>query len=226
VLLGAATAGLSLRSLTLVAANADLLDLAVAIEQGSAPEADYLARFVAAGGLAGGSDDCNDAVTRARLTVAWAALKAAPAADLEARRELAMAAARRRLNCDPLDGNALLRYAMIAQRGGAPTEQIVAALAASYRAAPSEAWIVEPRLDFATTLLLAGVTGFEAEYAADLGRFVAFESITRVAAAYVAAPTMVRRLMRPPIDALVDPRRRMLLTAIDRLGVDYPHEAP
>ena len=132
----------------------------------------------------------------------------------------------RRLACDPLDGNAWLRYAMIAERGGAPHEAVVAALSASYRLAPAEIWVIEPRLEFATRSILAGATTVSADYRADLQRFVAFESIARVAAAYVAAPPSVRGWLRPPIDAQPNRRRREILTGIDRLGVDYAREAP
>ena len=61
---------------------------------------------------------------------------------------------------------------------------------------------------------------------ADLQRFVAFESIARVAAAYVAAPPSVRGWLRPSIDAQPNRRRREILNGIDRLGVDYAREAP
>jgi hypothetical protein len=228
VVLGLGTAGLALRSLAIVADGADLADLAASIERGVAPEGDYLARVVGAEGFAGDGDDCHDAMTRANLTIAWAALNAV-AEDAPARNDVragATRAALRRLACDPLDGNAWLRYAMIAERGAAPSETVVAALGASYRLAPAEIWVIEPRLDFATRRLLAGAAIDSAGYAADLQRFVVFEPTTRVAAAYVASPPVVRRWLRPPIDAQPDPRRRDILTGIDRLGVDYERETP
>lgn len=226
--LGVATAGVSARSLTVVAANADLTDLASSIEQGANPEADYLAGVVGADGFARDDDDCSDAVTRARLTVGWAAINALTAdAPLQQVVEAgATRAALRRLACAPLDGNAWLRYAMIAERGGAPREAVAAALSASYRLAPAEIWIVEPRLEFATRSILAGATRVSADYRADLQRFVAFESVARVAAAYVAAPPSVRDWLRPWIDAQPSRRRREILSGIDRLGVDYAREAP
>ncbi len=226
--LGLATAGISARSLTIVAANADLTDLAASIEQGASPDADYLVRVVGADGFARDSDDCSDAVTRARLTVAWAAADAlaADAPTLQVVEAGATRAALRRLACDPLDGNAWLRYAMIAERGGTPREAVAAALSASYRLAPAEIWVVEPRLEFVTRSILSGATTVSADYMADLQRFVAFESIARVAAAYVAAPPSVRGWLRPPIDAQPNRRRREILIGIDRLGVDYAREAP
>ena len=226
--LGLTTAGISARSLTIVAASADLTDLAASIEQGAHSDAAYLASVVGADSFARDGDDCSDAVTRARLTVAWAAMDAlaADAQKLQVVEAGAMRAALRRLACDPLDGGAWLRTAMIAERGGAPHDVVDAALSASYRLAPAEMWVVESRLEFVTRSILAGSTAVSADYKADLQRFVAFESIARVAAAYVAAPSSVRGWLRPRIDAQPNRRRREILIGIDRLGVDYAREAP
>jgi hypothetical protein len=226
--LGLATAGISARSLTIVAANADLTDLAASIEQGADPDAGYLAGVVGADSFARDSDDCLDAVTRASLTVGWAATDAHAddAPILQAVQAGATRAALRRLACDPLDGNAWLRYAMIAERDGASREAVTAALRASYRLAPAEIWVVEPRLEFATRSILAGDAPVSADYTADLQRFVAFESVARVAAAYVASPPLVRGWLQRPIDAQPNRRRREILIGIDRLGVDYAREAP
>ena len=101
----------------------------------------------------------------------------------------------------------------------------IGALRASYWAAPSEGWIIEPRLAFATNLYLAGVTGFEAEYLRDLRRFASFESTSRVAAAYVAMSSQVRAQFRPPIDGQPEARKKAIVAEIDRLGVDYRREA-
>ena len=104
-----------------------------------------------------------------------------------------MRAAERRLACNPLDGNAWLRYAMVEERSGPTRQRSIAALRASYWTAPSEGWIIEPRLALRDRSDCRGRDdGFEAEYVDDLRRFVSFESTDRVAAAYVAAPAPVR----------------------------------
>ncbi len=229
-LIGVVVASLSVRALVLFAVHADLFDLAASIERQAQPDADYLAHFVADKGLDQASVDCGDSFTRASLTVNLAALDAAttkfdvPMAD--AAEKNAIRAAEHRLECNPLDGNAWLRYAIVENRGKGPVASVIDDLRLSYWTAPSEAWIIEARLPFATNLTLAGVTGFETEYVDDLRRFVAFESTGRVAAAFVALSSPVRQRVRPLIDAEPESRKKAILAEIDRLGIDYQRDAP
>jgi hypothetical protein len=226
--IGVAVVSLSVRTLVLFASNADVFDLAASIEKGALPDADYLARFVGSNGLDRASLDCGDPFTRATLTVNLAALDAAtktidvPLAD--AAEANAIRAAEHRLECNPLDGNAWLHYARLEARGKGPVASIIDALRVSYWTAPSEGWIIEPRLAFATNLTLAGVTGFETEYLDDLRRFASFESTSRVAAAFVAVASKLRTQMRPLIDAQPQARKKAIVAEIDRLGVDYTRQ--
>jgi hypothetical protein len=227
--IGIAVASLSVRALVQFASNADAFDLAASIEKGELPDADYLARFVASAGLDRASIDCSDLFTRASLTVNLAALEAATeeidVTLMDVAERNAIRAAEHRLNCNPLDGNAWLRYAMVETRGKGPVASAIDALRASYWGAPSEGWIIAPRLAFATNLYLAGVTGFETEYLGDLRRFASFEPTSRVSAAYVATPSQVRALLRRSIDAQPKARKKAIVAEIDRLGVDYSREA-
>ena len=220
-----AVAALSLRALIASAWDADVLDLAASIEGGSPSEAAYLGQFVASHGLDQASTNCGDVFTRASLTVNLAALDAAttennlPLAD--AALKAAIGAAERRLACNPLDGNAWLRKAMLEVRAGGVSPAVVAALQLSYWTAPSEAWILGPRLAFAANLIVAGVAGFEAEFQADLRRFVSLASSDRVAAAYVDSTAQLRVQIRPLISTQPDGRRHAIVAEIDRLGVDF-----
>ena len=229
-LVAVGVAGVSARTLALSAINADLFDLAGSIERQAQPDAEYLSRFVASKGLDQVSSDCGDSFTRASLTVNLAALDAAttaldvPASDVAERN--AIRAAKHRLACNPLDGNAWLRYAMVESKGAGPVRSVIDALRASYWTAPNEGWIIESRLPFATNLVLAGAGGFEAEYVYDLRRFVAYESTGRVASGYVGVSGPVRQRLRPLIDAEPQTRRKSILAEIDSLGVDYGREAP
>jgi hypothetical protein len=100
------------------------------------------------------------------------------------------------------------------------------ALRASYWTAPSEGWIIESRLPFATDLVAAASSGFETDYVDDLRRFVSFEPTDRVAAAYVALTPPVRHRLRPLIDGEPETRKKAILAEVDRLGVDYQRDAP
>lgn len=222
---------LSVRALVLFAANADVFDLAASIEKiekETPPDADYLARFVGSKGLDRASSDCGNSFTRASLTVNLAALEAATKAlDVslaDAAETNAIRAAEHRLECNPLDGSAWLHYAMLEARGKGPVASVVDALRVSYWTAPSEGWIIEPRLTFATNLTLAGVTGFEMEYLDDLRRFASFELTGQVAAAFVAVASKLRVQMRPLINAQPQARKKAIVAEIDRLGVDYTRQ--
>ena len=223
-------AGLSARALALSATNADLFDLAASIDKQAPADADYLARFIASKGLDRASLDCGDSFTRASLTVNLAVLDAATkkldAPLTEAAEKCAIRAATHRLACNPLDGNAWLRYAEVANKSRGRAETVTDALRASYWTAPSEGWVIESRLPFATDLVLAGADGFETEYVADLRRFASFEPTGRVASAYVALTPPVRHRLRPLIDGEPEARKKEILTEIDRLGVDYQRDAP
>lgn len=223
--IAAAVVVLTLRGLTLFADNADVVDLAVSIEKGATPDAGYLARFVARNGLDRASSDCGDAFTRASLTVNLAALEAATTRNdtalVDAAEGNATRAAERRLGCNPLDGNAWLRYAMVEARGKAPAASVARDLRLSAWTTPSEAWILEPRLAFATGLNPAGVSGFETEYADDLRRFALYEPPGQVAAAYAETAPQVRASLRALIDIQLDARRTAIVAEIDRLGLDF-----
>jgi hypothetical protein len=225
LIVAGAVAALSVRALIGAAWNADLYDLAASIESGSPPDAAYLSQFIASHGLDRAASDCGDAFTRAALTVNLAALDAATAENnlplADAALVSALGAAGRRLHCNPLDGNAWLREAMLEARAGGVSPTVVAALQLSYWTAPSEAWILGPRLVFATKLIAAGVSGFALEYQADLRRFAAFAAAERVAAAYVDAPAPLRDSLRPLIASEPDSRRKAMVAEIDRLGVDF-----
>lgn len=227
-LVALAVGSVAVRALILFASNADLFDLASAIEKGARPDAYYLARFVRSAGIDQPAIDCSDPFTRASLTVNLAALDAASQALdvtlIDAAEANAIRAAEHRIGCNPLDGNAWLHYAIAEMRGRGPVRAAIDALKLSYWATPSEGWIIEPRLAFATNLFLAGIEGFEAEYQADLRRYASFEPAARVAAVYVAMSAQVRLPLHRLIAEQAEPRNKAIVAEIDRLGVDYTRE--
>jgi hypothetical protein len=228
LLISAVTLFASTRAVALFFGNVETRDLAASIEKGSAPEADYLERFVKAKGLDRVAADCSDIGTRATLTVTLANLEAAAnqnAAPLLVDAEnSAVQAVKHRLACNPLDGNAWLRFAMIDSLGRQPQVDVIEALRLSYWSTPNESWIIETRLPFATKLYLAGVTGFEREYGDDLRHYAAFQSTRQVAATYVETSTAIRKLLHPLIEAQPESRKKAIADEIDRLGVDFQRQ--
>jgi hypothetical protein len=213
----------SAASLALFARSADTRDLAAAIETGLTPDAAYLYRFVAESGLALPSADCDDALTRARLTVGLAALAAATKgtdpAQMDAAARNALQIARSRLSCNPLDGNAWLRFSMINVQSSGPSPTAIEALRLSYWCAPNEGWVIKSRLPFATQLYLAGDIEFETEYRDDLQRFATYEPGRQVASTYIATNPRIRTLLHPLIAAQPEERKKEIVAEIDRLGL-------
>jgi hypothetical protein len=211
--------------LAALARSADARDLAASIERGIQPDPAYLARFVAADGPAVASGDCGDAATRSRLTIGLAALDAAERADDLSRRDAAVQDAldfaKLRLACNPLDGNAWLRFAIVESDAGGPSAEAVEALKLSYWSAPNESWVMAARLPFATRLFLAGASGFEAEYRDDLRRFADYEPADQVAATYVATPARIKALLRPMIADQPGDRRNAIVALMDRQGLVF-----
>jgi hypothetical protein len=212
---------LSVRNLVLFAKGADIRDLAVSLENGFYADGAYLNRFTGQGSYVAG--DCEDAETRARLTVSLAALdevlKTDDGAAANFARKNAIEAAKYRLICNPLDGNAWLRYAMIDALQNGAVASVVAKLRWSYWSTPNEGWIMEARLPFATMLYSANAPGLEAEYLSDLWRYANYEPEDRVAANYVRTTPRVQALLRPLIEAQPDARKKAIVGEIDRLGV-------
>jgi hypothetical protein len=133
----------------------------------------------------------------------------------------ALRAASHRLHCNPLDGNAWLRYAMVNARGKGPPALVIDQLSLSYRLAPNEGWVIEPRLAFATNLYLSGAASLQPGYLADLRLFTSFEAPGQVASAYVETPPRVRVLLRPLISGEPERRKNAIIGEIERRGVHF-----
>ena len=226
-LLCIAMAGVGVAGMNIVdfAGNADRVDLAASIEKGAAAERAYLARFKPKSGEGGGYGACGDALSRADLTLALATLGEADRANQvgEVSNDLAPAidTAETRLKCAPLDGNAWLQWSSLQLRTSGPTPRVLEGLKRSALFAPSESWVLAPRLDAVAKLSAAGIGALDLQYGADLRQFVTQEAVGAVAAAYVAHDDVLRRRMRPIIEAQSARRRKAIIGEVDRLGVDF-----
>ena len=136
-------------------------------------------------------------------------------------------AAERRLACNPLDGNAWLRYAMVETRARRRVETVTRRFARSYWTAPSELGHRIPLARSRPISFWRALSGFETEYVDDLRRFAAFESTS------AASPPPMSRCrrrcaarLRPLIEGEPETRKKAILAEIDRLGVDYQRDAP
>ncbi len=219
---GAAVA--AARVLTLQLKNADLIDLANSIDEGALPDKAYLADFAAGIDFEGRARECSDQITRARLTVAVAADRAAHAPGETPDKtsvDQAIGAATKRLECNPLDGNAWLQLGRVEAYERGDEETALKDFEFSYATAPSEAWVLVQRLNDVTPMVEKGDAALEERYSADLRQFVLSASSGQIADAYVTMPETIRKRLRPFIDAQSEGRRKSIVGEIDRLGVDY-----
>lgn len=140
------------------------VDLARRIEEGAIVDLKYLDAFDRRH-----PDDrlvslCDVRFRRARLTIELARLDLAVAegdfTNLDLARERAMKAARRVIECAPLDGNAWLRYAMVETAAGGLTPAVREKFATADRLAPYEGWVIRARLPFYADLASRGIEGF------------------------------------------------------------------
>jgi hypothetical protein len=219
---GAATAGA--RVLTLQLRNADLIDLANSIDQGVLPDKPYLADFAAKIDFEAHDRECSDQITRARLTVAVAADRAAHTPGETANEtssDRAVGAAMARLKCNPLDGNAWLQLGRVEAYERGEQEAALKDFEFSYATAPSEAWVLVQRLNDVTPMVEKGGDTLEVRFSSDLRQFVLYAASGQIAEAYVTLPETIRNRLRPFIDAQSQERRKSIVGEIDRLGVDY-----
>ena len=202
------------------ARNADTIYLARALERSVVPEASHVNRFDVGRLLQ--KKDCSDSGSRSRLTVAFAVLGEADSSRDPARvtdaLHRAQEAAQARLQCSPVDGNAWLEWSKLEQRRAGPSRNVVEGLKNSAVFAPSEFWVLGPRLDV-EAMLAASDASLALQFTTDLRQFIQFEDAAVVALAYAGHGSEVRRLMRGLIEALPQARRSAIAAAMDRLGL-------
>lgn len=170
---------------------------------------------------------CLDEASRSALAIRLGALNQAvlsEASDREVRNLLAAAdqAVKRRLQCAPMDGNAWLLLAQILVQQGGDRKDLGRLLDLSYFYAPSEKWIMIPRLRLVGHLIDRGQIALPPQYGLDLERVIRLSEPSEIAALYVGSGEKSRQLMRTVIDRQRLDRRVRILRVIDALGVSYP----
>ena len=159
---------------------------------------------------------CPRDLVRSAVSIELASLDAASREGKTREWETGLAAAdrllRHGLRCFPYDGNLWLRLAMVEFARTGPTRKVEEMLQMSANAAPNEAWIISPRIVFATKLL-----GFQLEAArgvleADVRTFAQHAHVDEVGALYIRVGEQGRPVFDRSI-ALVDGERRAALDA-------------
>lgn len=159
---------------------------------------------------------CPRDLVRSAASIELAALDAAQRDGQSRDWELGLASTdrllRHGLRCFPYDGNLWLRLAMVEYARTGPTRNVQDMLKLSADTAPYEAWIIGPRIVFASRLLGFQSEGVRSVLEADVRIFAQHAHIGEVAALYMRVGEQGRPVFDHAI-ALVDGERR---TALDR----------
>jgi hypothetical protein len=116
------------------------------------------------------------------------------------------------IRCFPYDGNLWLRLALVefARRG--PTTEVAQLLRLSATAAPSEAWIVGPRIAFAARLSELGATEVRRVLESDIRTLVAQARSAEVGELYLKVGDTARQIFDDSIALLERGQRRSELS--------------
>jgi hypothetical protein len=120
------------------------------------------------------------------------------------------------LRCYPRDGNFWLRLAMVEFARAGPTTGVKEMLQASLAAAPSDAWVIVPRIEFASRLLGYELGGVEEVLKVDVGNLVSYGEVSDVADLYMSVNEAARSVFGRGFEALDDERLAAIEGAIAR----------
>lgn len=126
------------------------------------------------------------------------------------------------LRCFPRDGNLWLRLAMIEFARGGATSTVQDMLKASFAMAPSEAWIIVPRISFSARLSPSELPGVEEVLRADVHNLAGYGRLSDVVELYVSGGEALRAVFDNAFDTLSAER----LAAIERGVVSKVAEQP
>jgi hypothetical protein len=123
---------------------------------------------------------------------------------------------RRSLWCYPRDGNFWLRLAMVEFALVGPSADVMGMLRASLAAAASDAWVIVPRVQFASRLLGSELSGVEELLRDDVQNLVGYGRVSDVADSYVAVDEATRGTFRAAFEGLQVERLAAIEDAIAR----------
>jgi hypothetical protein len=157
---------------------------------------------------------CPRDMVRSVVSIELAALEAAQREGKAREWESGLASTdrllRRGLRCFPYDGNMWLRLAMVEFARAGPTRNVQEMLKLSANVAPNEAWIIGPRIVFASKLLDFQSDAVRSVLEADVQTFAQHAHVGEVGTLYMRVGEQGRPVLDRAI-ARVDSERRAAL---------------
>ena len=207
---------------------ANILAISREIETAHPPPVHFVKKALAEGEESHATSSCSDEVTRSVVTL-WVYLLNSNQGNSPSFVEVggrALSAVERRIACNPADGNAWLIRAEVLQRLKPDNPEVKASLAMSYRLAPAESWIMNPRFDFALAHFDFVERNLEIEFGTDLQLLAQYAPPDIVAGDYVKANDKVRGMMSEALVPSSEARCKAVAENTDRLGVSLRPQRP
>jgi hypothetical protein len=202
-------------------------EIAERLEAGAKRDEGYFARI---DGLhaAEGMLVCPRELVRSAATINLAKLDAISRSGREAPWTMALADAgavvREGLRCFPYDGNLWLRLAILEFSLSGPTRPVGQMLELSALMAPSEGWILAPRIGLAARVLDFQSSGVSVVLRKDIGVLVQYGQLSDVAALYLQVGGAARQVFDESFAELDNKRRSAVDEAIASIVKTLPSE--
>lgn len=161
---------------------------------------------------------CVREIVRSTTSITLAILDASYRSGDPMVRSAALAKARDKLSnglrCFPRDGNLWLRLAMVEYALGGATDPVQQMLRASAATAPSEAWILIPRISFTARLLGSELPDLEETLRTDVRNLVGHAHLHDIVELYLNGGESLRIVLESAFHALGADRRAAIESAI------------
>jgi hypothetical protein len=196
----------SLATIFIDASGRPALQLAGRVEADTRHDFGYLGRAGHAPTARAELAVCSRSGVRSLVSITLAGIEVAYRGGDAGARTAALADAdlllRHAIGCFPYDGNLWLRLAAVEFARAGATTRVEEMLALSASMAPSEAWIIAPRIVLASTLLEAGSTGARAILERDMRVFVARARYAEVGRLYLQIGDGPRQILEDSVALL------------------------
>jgi hypothetical protein len=208
----------SLATLVIEAIVAPVRSLAERIETGPPRASTFFSAIRRMDTELGAMAVCPRDLVRSAVSIELAALDAVSRDGKSREWEAGLAATdrllRHGLRCFPYDGNLWLRLAMVEYARAGPTRNVADMLKLSANVAPNEAWIIGPRIVFATKLLDFQLESVRGVLEADVRTFTLHAHVSEVGALYIQVGEQGRPIFEQSIALTEGERRHALDKAI------------
>jgi hypothetical protein len=217
--LGLGIAAVSMQTGLVTALGRGERGFALSLENGARPAWSVFEAIDRTGEVGARTASCNRDLLRSTVSIRLAMFDTISGEGQDAARagagENADAALRALLRCDPADGNAWLRLAIVDanMRGAGGFDSRL--IDASRWAAPGEGWILRPRLGFEAQLLAAGLSQIGNDFGIDARSLAEAAEAGEIVALYTSVGSQAQAIIDEQVGLLPEDRQAALRPMFD-----------